>query len=75
MISNEKIVNKKVVELIEVYNFSFGHIFIQYCLNNSKVGLYIIHYTSLTCHITFERCYICEHHSNVRDVTFVNNVH
>jgi len=48
MISNEKIVNKKVVELIEVYNFSFGHIFIQYCLNNSKVGLYIIHYTSLT---------------------------
>ena len=36
MISNGKVVNKKVVEIIEIYKFCFGHFFIQPCLNNSK---------------------------------------
>ena len=36
MISNEKVVNYKVLELIEIYNFYFGHFSIELCLNNSK---------------------------------------
>ena len=36
MISNEKVVNYKVLELIEIYNFYFGHFSIELCLNNSN---------------------------------------
>ena len=36
MISNRKVVNNKVVELIEIYNFGFGHFFILVGLGNSK---------------------------------------
>ena len=36
MISDEKVMNMKVVELIKIYNFYFGHIFMWLCLNNSK---------------------------------------
>jgi hypothetical protein len=32
MISNEKLINYKVVVLIDIYNFGFGQIFIQDCL-------------------------------------------
>jgi hypothetical protein len=32
MISNEKLINYKVVLLIEIYNFSFGGFSIQGCL-------------------------------------------
>jgi len=32
MISNEKLINYKVVILIEIYNFGFGRFFIQGCL-------------------------------------------
>jgi len=35
MISNVKGVNEKVVELIKIYNFYFGHLSFQLCLNNS----------------------------------------
>ena len=36
MISNENVINNKVVEIIKIYNFYFGHFFIRLCLNNSK---------------------------------------
>ena len=36
MISNKNIINNKVVEIIKIYNFYFGHFFIRLCLNNSK---------------------------------------
>jgi hypothetical protein len=36
MVSNAKVVNKKVVEIIEVYNFCFGPFSIQVRLGNSK---------------------------------------
>jgi hypothetical protein len=34
MISNEKVINTKVIELIEIYNYYFGHLRIQLYLNN-----------------------------------------
>ena len=37
MISNEKVGNNKVVQLIEIYNFGLGHFFIWTCLNNLKL--------------------------------------
>jgi hypothetical protein len=36
MISNEKVVNNKVVKIIEIYNFNFGHFSIRLCLNYLK---------------------------------------
>ena len=36
MISTEKVMKIKVVELIKIYNFCFGHIFMSLNLNNSK---------------------------------------
>ena len=36
MISNEKVMNIKVVQLIKIYNFYFGHLSMWLCLNNSK---------------------------------------
>ena len=36
MISNEKVINNKVVDLIETYNFGIGHFFIQIHLGNFK---------------------------------------
>jgi hypothetical protein len=36
MISNEKVINIKVVQLIKIYYFYFGHHSIWLCLNNSK---------------------------------------
>jgi hypothetical protein len=33
-ISDEKVMNMKVVELIKIYNFYFGHLFMWLCLNN-----------------------------------------
>jgi hypothetical protein len=36
MISNWKVVNNKVIELIEIYNSGFGHFFILVRLGNSK---------------------------------------
>ena len=36
MISNENVINNKVVEIIKIYNFYFDHFFVQLCLNNSK---------------------------------------
>ena len=36
MISNENVINNKVVEIIKIYNIYFGHFFIRLCLNNSK---------------------------------------
>ena len=36
MILNEKVVNNKVVELIETYNFDFGYFFIRIRLGNFK---------------------------------------
>jgi hypothetical protein len=41
MNSNEKVVNSKVVELIDINNFCFGHFFIRIYLN--KVSLYVLH--------------------------------
>jgi hypothetical protein len=38
MISNEKVVNNKVVEIIEIYNFYFGYLSTRLCLNNQKLG-------------------------------------
>jgi hypothetical protein len=37
MISKENVSNNKVVQLIEIYNFSLGHFFILICLNNLKL--------------------------------------
>jgi hypothetical protein len=34
MISNEKVINNKVVELIEIYKFYFGNVSIHVRLNN-----------------------------------------
>ena len=39
MISNKKVINNKVVELIEIYNFYFGHVSIRLYFNNSKFEL------------------------------------
>ena len=36
MILNENVVNNKVIELIETYNFGRGHFFIQIRLGNFK---------------------------------------
>ena len=36
MISNEKVINNKVVDLIETYNFDIGDFFIQSRLCNFK---------------------------------------
>ena len=36
MISNKKVVNYKVVDLIKIYNFSFGDCSIRVQSNNSK---------------------------------------
>ena len=36
MISNEKVINNKVVELIETYNFGPGHFFVRIRLGNFK---------------------------------------
>jgi hypothetical protein len=36
MISNEKVLNHKFLELIYIYNFYFGGFFVQIYLNNSK---------------------------------------
>jgi len=36
MISNENIVNNKVVKHINIYNFYFGHLSILLCLKNLK---------------------------------------
>jgi hypothetical protein len=36
MTSNENFVNIKVIELIEIYNFYFGHLFLQLNLDNSN---------------------------------------
>ena len=39
MISNKKVINNKVVkvvEVIEIYNFYFGHVSIRLYFNNSK---------------------------------------
>ena len=36
MISNEKVINSKIVGLIETYNFDIGHFFIQIRLGNFK---------------------------------------
>ena len=36
MILNEKVVNNKVVELIEAYNFGLSHFFIRIHLGNFK---------------------------------------
>jgi hypothetical protein len=34
MISNEKVVNNKVAEIIKIYKFYFGYLSIRLCLNN-----------------------------------------
>ena len=34
--SNEKVINYKVLVLIEVYNYCFGHFSIELCLYNLK---------------------------------------
>ena len=36
MISHEKVVNNKVIEANDIYNFCIGHFSIRLCLNNSK---------------------------------------
>ena len=36
MILNENVVNYKVLEIIEIYNFHFGHLFMWLGLNNSN---------------------------------------
>ena len=36
MILNEKVVNYKAVDIIEIYNFSFDHFSILVYLNNKK---------------------------------------
>ena len=60
MILAEKVINNKVVELIKIYNFYFGHLFIR------QSGRNIVHkfYISL----------ICFHKLYERYVSFVNNV-
>jgi hypothetical protein len=37
MISNEKVNNNKVLQLIEIYNFGLGHFFIRICLIKLKL--------------------------------------
>jgi hypothetical protein len=34
MILNEKVINNKVVDIIEMYNFGFDHLSIRLCLYN-----------------------------------------
>jgi hypothetical protein len=41
MISTEKVMNIKVVELIKIYNFYFGHFFIQQSGGNIVHKIYI----------------------------------
>jgi hypothetical protein len=41
MISVEKVINIKVVELIKIYNFYFGHFFIRQSGNNIIHKIYI----------------------------------
>jgi hypothetical protein len=41
MILAKKIMNIKVVELIKIYNFYFGHLFIQQSDNNIVYKIYI----------------------------------
>ena len=60
MISAEKIINIKVVELINIYSFYFGHLFIQQSDSNIVNKIYI----SL---LSFMKPY-------ERYVNFVNNV-
>jgi hypothetical protein len=36
MISNKNVINYKVVDIIEIYNFGFGAFSMWFCLNNSK---------------------------------------
>ncbi len=40
MISAEKVMNTKVVELIEIYKFYFGHLFIQQSDSNVDHKIY-----------------------------------
>jgi hypothetical protein len=42
MISNEKVINYKVVQLFEIYNFGFGHFSIQDCLKKIKFQMWQI---------------------------------
>jgi len=39
MISNEKVVNNKVVELIKIYNFCFGHFSIRLLTKQFKINV------------------------------------
>ena len=39
MISAEKVMKVKVIELIKIYNFYFGHFSVGLCLNNSNFEL------------------------------------
>ena len=41
MISAKKLMNIKVVELIKIYNFYFGHLFIRDCGSNIVHKIYI----------------------------------
>jgi hypothetical protein len=47
MISDEKVMNIKVVELIKIYTFYFGHLFIQWNDSNIVHKIYISHSYSL----------------------------
>ena len=66
MVSAEKVTNIKVVQLIKIYNFYFGHLFIRQ--NNSN----IVHklYISLIVH----KFYLSLISLYERYVKFVNNV-
>jgi hypothetical protein len=37
MISNEKVINNKVVEIIEIYNFYFSHFSIRHLFEQFKI--------------------------------------
>ena len=41
MISDEKVMNIKVVRLIKIYNFYFGHFFIRQCDSNIVHKIYL----------------------------------
>ena len=49
MISNEKVINYKVVDLIEIYNFSIKFVFIRLCLEK----LWILLWCTITHHRRF----------------------